>query len=173
MCSSAREELRPALLEPGGTVALVELTVDRRGRALAGACRSEQEHDVVRGELELGEIGPVTGSELRPLAEEERHVRTDLGCNGVELLAWERRRERRARQLERGRSIRAASAETAGDGDPLLDAHVPGGNDAGGLREPFERSTDERVLRKSRDGETFCRRELDVVPEIDGLQDGG
>ena len=54
----------------------------------------------------------------------------------VQLVARERRRERRVREHERGRGIRAAAAETGGDGDPLLDAHAPARVDAGRLREP-------------------------------------
>src|SRR3954468_20406068 len=103
-----------ALLPTVGAVARVERSVDVRRRALLDVAW-EQDDDpealrpIIRRNAERGKLAAVTGAELGPVGEEERHVGADPRRERVELDRRERLGERAVREAQRGSGIGAAA----------------------------------------------------------------
>jgi len=165
--------------EPGSTlresacaVAPVEVLVDRPRRRLALAGRKEEQDDELPRQLERFERRAVSGAELWPVGEEERHVGAKSRGELRELVRRERLLESGVREEERGRGVRAAAAEPRRNRYLLRDACVPVRLDTGALRERLERTADVGVLGKTFDAQLTGRLELDRVGESEALQHG-
>ena len=136
-CAQGLEAVFVAALAP----TLVERRIDLRRRPLRRAFGSEEQDDEVLRQIERLEHGAVAGPELRPVAQEERHVRPDPSRELVQLLGGPGDVELLVGEPQRGRRVRAATAEPGRDRGVLLDPNLPAVRRA----ERIQRRADDRV----------------------------
>ena len=86
---------------------------------------------------------------LRPLLEEERDVRAELGSDRAQPTRGERRADQLVGEPQRRRGIRATSTEACSDGNPLLDPDRPAAlaGDVGELGQRRAARSCPRILR--------------------------
>src|SRR5215204_2854028 len=161
-----------AALETVGPASLVEARVDVGGRRLADAVRKHQHDPEILREVERLELRPFARSQLRPVGEKERHVRSEPVRERVELVDGEWVPERVVCELQRERSVGTAPSEPGGDRDPLLDSDAPRRGRAGSLGDRRDGAADKRVVGETVDPKRVRGPQLDPVGEVDPLQHG-
>jgi hypothetical protein len=132
----------------------------------------EDEHDeVVLRQVEPRERRAVAFAELRPVAEEERHVRANAARDRIEAREFDGRGERSVREPERGRGVRATAAEAGRNGDALVDPSAPALRVPRRFRKCPQRRAHEGVAVEAGDVELGRRLDRDQVAERESLED--
>ena len=128
----------------------------------------QEEDRVLLREVECGQRGAVTFSELRPPSEEERDVGAEPGGDVVQPLVGQA--EGRVRGHECRSGIGASPAEPRRDGNLLVDPDPPARLDSRSLGHQLQCALDERVVLEALDAQTGRRLELERVGESDALE---